>query len=246
MNEDKKYYLSINEQNVGPLTQSEVLDRLNNGLLNTDDYLFVAGNDNWIKIKESPDFIDYTKNELNEEKNIWFYRKNKQNIGPVSVTQMLELLSIGELDINDYVWKRDMPSWMQVKDMPEFNDSNTTEPIVEAKNKTKEIEDTDPGIIAEPETKKSLELIKISKPEGKQMYDKFDLDEGTGLKTKPLKKQKKLLPEFIFGIVLMLMGGYQINNNLALGGLIAFIGFILTIAYLISNKKRGSKDATIE
>lgn len=246
MNEDKKYYLNINEQNVGPLTQEEVLDRLNNGLLNTDDYIFITGNDDWIKIKESSDFIEYTKDELNKENNTWFYRKNKQNIGPVSIAHLLDLIPAGELDINDYVWKKEMPNWMQIKDIPELNQPSTTEPIAELKKEIKTTEDTDPAIIAEPETKRSLELINVTKPEEKQMYDKIDLDEGTGLKTKPIKKQKKLLPEFIFGIILMLMGGYQINNNLVIGGLIAFIGFILTVAYLISNRKRGSKDATIE
>ena len=58
------------------------------------------------------------------------------------------------------------------------------------------------------------------------------------------KTQKKLIPEFILGIILTLLGGYQINNNLFIGSFIAVIGIIMVLTYIIVNRKKGIKDAT--
>ncbi len=250
MNEDKKYYININEQNVGPLTLIEVLDRLNNGLLNTDDYIFITNNENWIKIKDAPELISQIMNKTDHNEVGWFYRKDKQNIGPVSKTQVLEFLSSGHLDINDYVWKKNLVNWIQIKDVVELIEA---EKVIETKQRLEPerqeiIEDvTEPEIVIEQEITRSLEPIQANQPEENQMDDQFDLEEDyIDLQENKQKKQRKLLPEFIFGIILMIMGGYQINNSLLLGGLVAFIGFMLSIFYLVANRKKGAKNAGVK
>jgi drug/metabolite transporter (DMT)-like permease len=63
-----------------------------------------------------------------------------------------------------------------------------------------------------------------------------------GPTVKPERTPKKMLPEFIFGIAIMLLGGYQIDNNLIMGGVLVISGTILVAAYLISNRKKVIKN----
>ena len=197
-----------------------------------------------------------------EEKSIWFLRKNKQNIGPLSKMELLNLLFSGEIDNNDYVWKKGLGNWMQIKELYELKATKEILKEIEADEKKKLsqlpklIEDTDPAILnptnitiePEPETEvqatkqdqptRSLEPIKNEAPKEELMQVQPDNS------TKAPRTPKKLMPEFIFGIILSLIGGYQMNNNIVLGGVVAGAGIIMILAYIIVNRKKGVKDAT--
>jgi tetratricopeptide (TPR) repeat protein len=44
----------------------------------------------------------------------WYYARNKQKFGPLTETQLKELVRSGELSATDMVWKQGMAKWMQV------------------------------------------------------------------------------------------------------------------------------------
>ena len=311
MTEDKKYYLSINDENVGPLSFAEITDRLKNGLLSAEDHIFTTNNAVWTPIKDIPELSDYISKISPEEKKVWFLRKNKENIGPISKNEILSLLLNAEVDNNDYVWRKGLGNWMQIKDVYELRATKDSIEKIEANGKKtleqmpkqtkdeieetssgeqeekKDLIDTKPNIRAiikaveaeEPAIKKKkmqlperspLELIERKTPKEETMKEQLPplmqtpnketntqpniilapreapvaQDTPVASEKIPAKAQKKLIPEFILGIILTLLGGYQINNNLMIGSGVAIIGIIMVLAYLIANRKKGTKNAT--
>ena len=116
MTGDTKYYLNINDQNVGPLSFEEVADRVKNGLLNADDFIFVAGQKDWQIVKDLSEFSPYIAPEDPASRKIWFIRKNRQNAGPYSKKEILDMIESGGADINDYIWSKELRNWTSIKD----------------------------------------------------------------------------------------------------------------------------------
>jgi len=51
----------------------------------------------------------------------WYYAKNRQKAGPVSLDSLKKKLSLGELGSDDLVWTVGWESWKKVCDVPELN-----------------------------------------------------------------------------------------------------------------------------
>ncbi|MCX6111991.1 MAG: DUF4339 domain-containing protein [Proteobacteria bacterium] len=273
MAEDKKYYLNINDQNVGPLSFDDITNRLKNGLLSVEDHIFASDSELWTLIQEIPEFAQYSSKIPEEEKKIWFLRKNKENIGPISKKEILNLLLNVEIDNNDYVWRKGLGNWMQLKDIYELKATKDIVKKIEIDGKKtldqmpKQVEEIKVGMVnvpninPEPEaeieepvikkekkqlpTRGPLELIERKVPEEETMKESLPTtEEPQKDPDKPLKPHKKFIPEFIFGIILILFGGYQINNNLIIGSTLVVIGILLILIYVIANRKKGTKNAS--
>jgi len=318
MTEEIKYYLNINDENVGPLSFAEITDRLKNGLLSSDDQIFKTNNAVWTPVKDLPELSEYIAKISPEEKKVWFIRKNKENIGPLSKNEVLNLLFNAQVDNNDYVWRKGLGNWMQMKDLYELRPTKDTAEKIEAdgkktleempkqpKEEKEEIVPADESSTKQDEKEKTntklipgahiteeqlevsarkkekmqlptlgpLELIEKKLPEeimkeqlpptespnveDKPQTPNMDKEVKTNpgivltkeeklstLQNIPTKTQKKLIPEFILGITLTLLGGYQTNNSLVMGSSVAVVGIIMVTAYMVVNRKKGTKNAT--
>jgi hypothetical protein len=243
MAEDKKYYLNINDQNVGPLSFEDIVERLRSGSLSPEDQIFREGNENWVQIKDIDELAEYRSKISDGDMKIWFIRKNKENIGPVTKKEVLNLLHNEEVGADDYVWRKGLGNWVQIKDLYELK--VTKDVAEEIENVDKKTLGDMPKQIDVEVPQRSLELIQAQSAEEKEMQKTQGQQTENNTPEAPKKPERtprKLFPEFIFGIALMLLGGYQIDNNLIMGSTALIFGAVLVIAYFVSNRKKGTND----
>ena len=60
----------------------------------------------------------------------WYYVKSGERVGPVEIEAVFGLLKTGELNDEDYVWRKGLENWAQIKDMEEFEPA-LSQPVVE-------------------------------------------------------------------------------------------------------------------
>ena len=212
MSTERKYFININGNNLGPLKFDEISERLVNGLLTCDDYIFVMGDTDWKFIRDLEEFKEHIKPLTEPESNkIWFVRKDKKNTGPFSTLEVTKMLESGEIDLNDYTWKKGLKNWITLKDTGDFLlESTATKESVEQKK----------VLTPKPKTTPALEMIR---PPDADNY------------VKP--KKKRLLPELILGLILFCVGILELKSNQLIGGLIAISGLIVIIIFLRIRKK---------
>jgi hypothetical protein len=214
MDNERKYFININGNNVGPLKLEEISERLANSLLTPDDYIFILGDTDWKFIKDLDEFKTFVKPIVEKESNkFWFVRKEKNNLGPFSVLEMTKLLESGEIDINDYTWKKGTKNWITIKDSGEFELGIVTELKKEDIEPEKELP-------IKPRSTPSLEMIK---PPDAETY------------IKPTRK--RLLPELILGLIMFCVGILVFGTNELIGGLIAIGGLAVIVIFLRIRKK---------
>lgn len=144
MADDKKYYLNINDQNVGPLTIYDIAQRLKDGLIHDNDYIFVSGDTEWYTIKQRPELLQYLNNADLDNKKVWFIRKDHKNDGPYSKEDLFNMINMGQIDINDYVWSNEIRNWTTIKEVFDLgltkdNTPNLEEPAIDEKANTKKL-----------------------------------------------------------------------------------------------------------
>ena len=212
MSKPRKYFININGNNLGPLKFDEIRERIVNGLLTCDDYIFIMGDTDWKFIRDLNEFKEYIKPLTEPESNkVWFVRKNKSNIGPFSTLEITKMLETGQVDLNDYSWKKGLKNWITLKETGLF--------MLEATD-VREEEKQEKIAKPKPKTTPALEMIK---PPDEQSY------------VKP--KKKRLLPELILGLILFGVGILEFNGNKLIGGLIAGSGLVIVVIFLRIRKK---------
>lgn len=213
MSTDRKYFININGNNLGPLKFDEISERLVNGLLTCDDYIFIMGDTDWKFIKDLEEFKEHVKPLTEPESNkVWFVRKDKKNTGPFSTLEVTKMLESGVIDLNDYTWKKGFKNWITLKDTGDF--------ILEATAPKEEVVEQEHVTAPKPTTKPALEMIR---PPDAENY------------VKP--KKKRLLPELILGLILFSVGIVEVGSNELIGGLIAISGLAVIVIFLRIRKK---------
>lgn len=67
--------------------------------------------------------------ERNISKEIWYYRKNEEQIGPASRYVIFKMASDGEISPKDYIWFEGLDNWVLAKNIPRIIFGKTkTEP----------------------------------------------------------------------------------------------------------------------
>lgn len=56
----------------------------------------------------------------------WFYGKDNTQHGPVSETDIQNMLSTGEIDANTIVWREGMTDWLPIKNIPELSPTSSS------------------------------------------------------------------------------------------------------------------------
>jgi len=51
----------------------------------------------------------------------WYYTRGGEELGPVNASQIKQLIGIGDVVGDDYVWMESMDNWQRVADVPDFS-----------------------------------------------------------------------------------------------------------------------------
>lgn len=69
-----------------------------------------------------------------EQELIWYYIKDGQKVGPISLEDVHQLMQRRQLSASDLVWKNGLENWMPIKEIPELSplDKTTVAPNISA------------------------------------------------------------------------------------------------------------------
>lgn len=95
----------------------------------------------------------------------YYVGANGQQAGPVTRQQVLDALAIGQITLNDLVWKQGMPDWVPIHTLPEFVQTTHGPPPLPGKDGPPPLPDGDsvPGPLSDKKTgPATAEQLKIS------------------------------------------------------------------------------------
>jgi hypothetical protein len=138
---------SLHELWEGPFTSEEVYKRLLRGYLSAGDFLWAKGQTDWMRILDIPEFkkavpqkpdfdmiamITKTRNS-DSKKAIppapptpnaeWFLSRDETQYGPFQKSEILRMVSVGQVESSSYVWKEGMTDWNRLSDLDDFKNS---------------------------------------------------------------------------------------------------------------------------
>lgn len=211
---DKIYYLNINNKNLGPYSKEDIFSKIASGTLNEYSFIFIKGTKNWVLLPS----ISFFKEALDKvSKNIvkrWFVHKNKNNYGPYSINDLINLVQIGQFDIDDYTWSKGLDKWLPLRELDELCKNND---IDDTKEKT-EISSIPPS----PNTNNTNNNLKNNMNTNK---------------TKEASKKKprvfKLVPEFFLSAVLFYFARLVDNNSISV--YLYILAIVLLFVFLVFN-----------
>lgn len=140
------YYVSSNDNQLGPFTIEEIGAKLQEGSLSPTDYLFLESVEDWVLLMEYQGLTDFLKPkkpskpkmkpELNTQeqtkedsetdnmalkKEEWYVLKGSDRFGPFSYREIIRMLQEKQVYEFDYVWKSPMETWARVAELACFS-----------------------------------------------------------------------------------------------------------------------------
>ena len=118
----KQWHYSLNRQQHGPYSESDLHDQLQSGQLSPQGYVWREGLSDWISVREAglleqaphagqPSPVQEPATQPNEER-VWLYLDgNHQQIGPIAQSQLQELLTANTIRPDCLVWTEGMTEW---------------------------------------------------------------------------------------------------------------------------------------
>ncbi len=148
------WYLASGDQWMGPLTVSDVYEKIIHHEASWADYLWKLGCSEWERACESKIFQTLVPKEPSREvqakvkklaspsvslpsiglgekpreknsKKEWFVHQGGAQYGPFSFGEIGRLLLVGKIPLKSYLWKDGMPSWESLEKIREFHESVT-------------------------------------------------------------------------------------------------------------------------
>lgn len=145
----KSYYVSKNNQQIGPFSEELLMDKIKAKEVSWMDYIFDEAKKDWIIIVEHKSFNkmfteSVLKHSINDpisnkkqqsktkelspldsiKEKAWYILKDNNNYGPFSKVEIIQMLQAKILYEYDFLWQPDMESWMRLAEINDFSRSN--------------------------------------------------------------------------------------------------------------------------
>lgn len=141
------FYVSSNNEQIGPFSVDEIGGKLQAGDLNPTDYMYLESVEDWVLLMEYSGLKAYLKpkapmkpkvkptiaEKLHEEekasssdtdmttkKEEWYVLKGNDRYGPFSYREIIRMLQEKQVYEFDYVWKTPMETWARVAELECF------------------------------------------------------------------------------------------------------------------------------
>lgn len=143
----KNYYVSKNNQQIGPFSEDDLINKIKAKEISWMDYVFDEAKKDWVIIvehkafnklftesvlkssindptlKKSPKVADVASSESIKEK-AWYVLKDSNNYGPFSKAEIIQMLQAKILYEYDFLWQPDMDSWKRLAEIEDFSRKN--------------------------------------------------------------------------------------------------------------------------
>lgn len=151
----KKFWVSQNDQQLGPWTVAEIQDRFKRSELSMTDYVFDDQIKEWVLLLQLPEMATLAQNEFlaknhssqNEKvasvpaynETEWFVLREENQFGPYTYFDLVKLLQNHKVSEYDYVWNCNMDSWKKVSELIEFSEDRLKQLAKDPKNELSEV-----------------------------------------------------------------------------------------------------------
>jgi hypothetical protein len=135
-----KWYTSVGDRPVGPLSAKEIVQRLKAHELNFASHVWKEGFNGWTRIYDVIDFKPLLPSEPSsqlldeirsssqaappplapqqkEELRVWYVYLDEASYGPVSDREVTALIESGRINASTYMWTKGFTDWQQGKDV---------------------------------------------------------------------------------------------------------------------------------
>lgn len=143
----KNYYVSKNNQQIGPFSEQEIISKIKSKEISWMDYIYDDSKKDWVIIVEHKAFnkmftesvlkhsIDdpmmskSTKSlKLSSEESFpekaWYVLKDNNNYGPFSKAEIIQMLQAKILYEYDFLWQPEMENWKRLAEITDFSRTN--------------------------------------------------------------------------------------------------------------------------
>lgn len=143
-----EWYVSIGEQSIGPMTASEVHERVLGGELTWISYIWKDGMGDWSRIADVPTFsAAMPKPPAAKPKSSppapprpaeklqpreWFLYYNDSQYGPFTEDEVNGLAGVGKVTPESFVWKDGMSDWEKIGSLAHFKSAFRSAPAAAA------------------------------------------------------------------------------------------------------------------
>ena len=117
-----EYWVYDNEQQVGPLTLQQVLDRIASGESNRQTQVWTAATNEWVLIEQVAELASAlpAADETAAEVPSFYLHADNIQTGPYTFGQMAGGIEQGTVPRGTLVWRPGWPEWVMVDTIPEF------------------------------------------------------------------------------------------------------------------------------
>ena len=139
-----QFYVSHGEEQLGPWTVTQIVEKLSLGEVSTLDYLYDEAKKDWILVVEHPQMLEALKSQkpvapsikppkkmpekevvaeaVSEERpsEEWFVLKWENRYGPFEYEEVIKMLQEKTVFEFDFVWKTGMESWVRIAELDDF------------------------------------------------------------------------------------------------------------------------------
>ncbi len=132
-----QYYVYINEQQQGPLSEKEITERLSSGTYEWTDYIYDENSKEWVTFLQYPLFSAKFKQQKapsappqtaakggipsTPDEQEWFVLQGDNRHGPFSFLEIVNMRQSGKIQSHEYVWRQSMSGWKKLSEVKEFS-----------------------------------------------------------------------------------------------------------------------------
>lgn len=135
-----RWFVSIGEQSVGPMTSAEVYDKVRTGEISWVHFVWSEGQAQWTRLCDTPAFqVAVPKAPTakptapssakkappppTQDSRPWFLFYNDSQFGPFSSAEVDRYLRVGKLHGRVHAWKDGMDGWVRLETISEFREA---------------------------------------------------------------------------------------------------------------------------
>lgn len=144
-----EWFIAMGDRSVGPMSASDVYDRIIAGELTWVSYVWKEGMGEWTRIADVPTFKAAVPpppaakpkaqppapppTEKKRQAREWFLFYNDSQYGPFTEEEVQGLAGVGKITADSFVWKDGMGDWEKIGSLAHFASSfkKTAEPVAQ-------------------------------------------------------------------------------------------------------------------
>jgi GYF domain 2/PilZ domain len=132
------FYVAQNGLQLGPFSVSQIEEKIKSGKLSWEDFVYDDKSQDWLLLMEfapltkffnqsfkaNPILDKFEKVSVDSDelkRRSWYVLKQKNNYGPFSKYEIIQMLQGRTVTEYDYIWNKNLKAWKKLSEVPDFS-----------------------------------------------------------------------------------------------------------------------------